>query len=629
VYCSDHRQPSIYVAAMAQFRDFVLFSAVQPGSDVDIAKILFSVILDQIRMEREGDVIDKNLIRSCVYMLEGLYTTIEEDEDSKLYLTHFEPEFLRASSEFYKAEAQTMLRDVDAGLYCTHTVKRLQEEQDRCRSTLAPMTAAKIRAVVDNELIKNNIAEVLALPTGIHFMLDNDRILELETVFQLISRVDPNKDELRKAVHERIVTLGTEINETANSSPLQSANAPVAGEGAEKEAKQIANQRTPIAVKWVDDVLALKSKYDTVLETAFKDDKVMQTSITRSFTEFINAFDRSSENLSLFFDENMKKGIKGKTEQEVDSLLEKGILLLRYIQDKDMFERYYKRHLSRRLLMKRSVSMDAERQMITKMKMEVGNTFTQRIESMFKDMAISEDLTSSYKKHVAEQEEPGTKRAEIDINVLTNAMWPLEEMGVGQASAGNTTTCIFPPSIETIKKGFEHFYLSKHSGRKMIWKPSMGTADIRAYFPKSKGSVKTRELNVSTYGMLILLLFNDLAADETLTTEEIHSMTNIPMHDLTRNLQSLAVAPKTRVLIKEPMSKDIKLTDKFSFNESFNSPFNKIRIGVVSSAKVEDADERKETEKKNDEGRAGVIEAAIVRIMKYATSPVFHSELSC
>ena len=67
----------------------------------------------------------------------------------------------------------------------------------------------------------------------------------------------------------------------------------------------------------------------------------------------------------------MKKGIKGKTENEVDELLDKGITLLRYIQDKDMFERYYKKHLSRRLLMKRSISMDAERQMISKMKLAI------------------------------------------------------------------------------------------------------------------------------------------------------------------------------------------------------------------------------------------------------------------
>lgn len=117
--------------------------------------------------------------------------------------------------------------------------------------------------------------------------------------------------------------------------------------------------------------------------------------------------------------------------------------------------------------------------------------------------------------------------------------------------------------------------------------------------------------------MIILLLFNDLPADQYLSFEEIQAQTNIPPNDLIRNLQSLAVAPKTRILVKEPMSKDVKPNDKFYFNEGFNGKFVKIKVGVVSSGnKVESDRERRETEKKNDDSRAFCIEAAVVRIMK-------------
>lgn len=286
-----------------------------------------------------------------------------------------------------------------------------------------------------------------------------------------------------------------------------------------------------------------------------------------------------------------------------------------------MFERYYKKHLSRRLLMKRSVSMDVERQMISKMKMEVGNTFTQRIEAMFKDMTVSDDLSSSYKDHVAKLGDPDPKRVELDVHVLTSTMWPMEAMAPSYKDGEAKPTCIFPSQIERIKLGFEKFYLDKHSGRQLTWQANMGTADIRAYFAESKGKIKTRELNVSTYAMVILLLFNDLSPGQSLDFEEIQGKTNIPTNELIRNLQSLAVAPKTRVLIKEPMSKDIKPTDKFLFNESFYSNFTKIKIGVVTSGnRIEAHDERKETEKKNNDTRGGIIEAAVVRIMKYVSS---------
>jgi cullin 3 len=615
--------------SMGQFRDYVLRAPI-PGYEADninISVLLYHVMLDQIQMEREGDLIDKALIRSCVYMLEGLYETSKEDESTKLYLTSFEPLFLETSQKFYHSEGQTLLRTADAGTFCRLTKKRIQEESERCRSTLSPLTLGKIKAVIEQQMIKDYMRDVILLPgSGVRFMLDNDRLDELEMIYDLISKVDPHKLELKTAVQKRIYESGTDINKSATTNaqipPANSAAPPAEKADAEKgdgenKAPPI-NQQTAAAIKWVNEVLVLKEKYDNVLAIAFNSDRGLQTAFTRSFSDFINAFNRSSEYLSLFFDENMKKGIKGKTESEVDLLLDQGITLLRYIQDKDMFERYYKKHLSRRLLMKRSISMDAERQMISKMKLEVGNSFTQKIEAMFKDMTVSRDLSTKYKQHVTQLGDPDPKRAELEVQVLTSTMWPLETMGQSNMDEQPKATCIFPPAIDKIRHGFEKFYLDEHSGRKLFWQPYMGTADIRAYFPESKGKQKNRELNVSTYAMVILLLFNDLPAGESYTCEEIQAKTNIPMHDLTRNLQSLAVAPKTRVLIKEPMSKDIKLSDKFSFNESYYSPFTKIKIGVVAGGnRVEDVDERRETEEKNDQHRAGTIEACIVRIMKY------------
>jgi len=612
---------------MGQFREYVLRTPLQlePDQSISIAEVLNSVILDQVRMDREGDIVDRSLLKSCIYMLEGLYETEEEEESLKLYLTSFEPAFLRASEEFYRQEGSTMLLDADAGTFCRHAKKRVAEEEDRCRSTLSPLTLGKIKTVVETELIKNHLREVIVLEnSGVKYMIDNDRVNELGMMYDLSARVDPKKEELRKAVQARIVEQGTEVNnatDAALKAPTR-ASAPNGekADGDEKtgEKDKPISQQTIASIQWVDDVLSLKQKYDTFLTEAFQDDQGLQTALSISFTNFINAFERSSEYLSLFFDENMKKGIKGKTEYEVDALLDKGITLLRYIKDKDMFERYYKKHLSRRLLMKRSISMDAERQMISKMKMEVGNTFTQRIEAMFKDMSVSEDLTSNYKRHVSQLGDRDPTRAEIEVNVLTSTMWPLDAMAQAYNDGEDRPKCIFPIQIERIRHGFEKFYLEKHSGRQLTWQANMGSADLRAYFPNMKGTKKTREINVSTYAMVILLLFNDLPPGQFLTCEDIQAKTNIPFNELTRNIQSMTVAAmKNRVLVKEPMTKEVKLSDKILFNETFYSPFQKFKINTIASGnKVEDSVERSETEKKNNDTRGGVIEAAIVRIMK-------------
>ena len=615
---------------MAIYRDCVLRSNVRSDSDTSVGDVLKSTVLFMIQLERAGHVIERQLIRHCIYMLEGLYETITEEESSKLYLTMFEPAFLDTSRTFYRDEGQRILEMADAATFCKNASNRIAEERERCLYTLSPLTEPKIKDVLDEELISKNIAEVVNLEgTGVRNMLDNDRVDLLASVYELNARVDKKKTPLTLAVQKRIVEMGQEINSsTAN---MAQASAPPGTKPAkepngekkpadkerEKEKEKPVNQQTVSAIKWVDDVLSLKTKFDTIWQEAFKKDQGMEGAIMNSFSEFVNSNTRSSEYLSLFFDENLKKGIKGKTESEVDSLLDNGITLLRYVKDKDLFETYYKKHLSRRLLMKRSVSMDAERQMISKMKVEVGNQFTQRLESMFRDMTVSDDLTSSYKDHVKRTGEPDQKKVDLEINVLTSTMWPMEIMS-NTKDGEVQLPCIFPKEVENVKQSFEQFYLSRHSGRKLSWQASMGTADIRATFHKSNGKVQRHELNVSTYAMVILVLFNDVPSGESLTFEEIQARTRIPEHDLIRNLQSLAVAPKTRVLKKEPMSKDVKPTDKFFFNQDFQSPFMKVRIGVVSGGanKVESQDQRKETEKKMNDERGASIEAAVVRIMK-------------
>ncbi|KAL1640121.1 hypothetical protein SLS58_007235 [Diplodia intermedia] len=630
VYCADHRQPSIYTTSLMLFRDNILRSPPNPShSDLTVQDLLNRIILDQIQMERNGDVIDKHLIKSCVYMLESLYETMKEDLNQRLYVTAFEQHFLDASRDFYRTEGDTLLRESDAGAYCRHTSRRLREEVDRCRSTLSETTKSKIERVVEEELIENKIHDLIESESGVKFMVDNERIEELGLIYDLNARVDPKKAELVRAIQNRVVEMGNEINQATTSAASAPPQPAENGEDGEKGKKAVAdkavNQQTVAAIKWVEAVLALKDKFDLIWKRAFDSDQAMQTALTRSFTEFINssAFPRSSEYISLFIDENMKKGIKGKTESEVDVVLEKAITLLRYIADKDLFERYYKKHLCKRLLMAKSLSNDVEQQMISRMKIELGNNFTSKLEAMFKDMTISEELTSGFKVYVANLGDPDPRRIELTVNVLTSMTWPLESMGSGSNEDldGKRTKCIFPPAIDRIKKSFELFYGEKHSGRQLSWLANMGSADIRATFPKvpTKEGVKERkhELNVSTYAMVILLLFNDLAEDEGLTFEEIQAKTNIPSHDLIRNLQSLAVAPKTRILIKTPMSKDVKPSDKFLFNPSFVGKFHKLKVGVVTAGnKVEGDKERKETEKKNNDSRGFCIEAAIVRIMK-------------
>lgn len=59
------------------------------------------------------------------------------------------------------------------------------------------------------------------------------------------------------------------------------------------------------------------------------------------------------------------------TEQEIEAVLDKSMVLFRFLQEKDVFERYYKQHLAKRLLLNKSVSDDSEKNMISKLKVQL------------------------------------------------------------------------------------------------------------------------------------------------------------------------------------------------------------------------------------------------------------------
>ena len=67
-------------------------------------------------------------------------------------------------------------------------------------------------------------------------------------------------------------------------------------------------------------------------------------------------------------------------------------------------------------------------------------------------------------------------------------------------------------------KSFEQFYFSRHSGRRLTWQASLGNADVRVAF-----NARTHDLNVSTFALVILLLFENVPEDEFLTYEVLPS----------------------------------------------------------------------------------------------------------
>lgn len=558
VYVVHNNVSTVYDLGLMLFRENV-------ARHQKIKPRLLNVLLSLIRKERTGEVINRAIIKNITQMLVDLginsRTVYEED---------FEKHFWDTSSSFYKVESQTFISSNSASEYMKKVEKRLNEEMERVKHYLDPGTESKIKEVTERELITAHMKTLVEmLGSGMVSMLKDDKIEDLTRMYDLLGRVNKGHELMRNV-------MGTFVRDTGKSIVSDP----------ETQAKENS---------YVQALLDLKEKYDNILSKAMNNDKNFQHALNQAFEHFINLSNRSPEFISLFIDEKLRKGLKGVSEEETEQTLEKVMMLFRFIQEKDIFEKYYKQHLARRLLLGRSVSDDAERSMIAKLKTECGYQFTSKLEGMFQDMKLSSQTIEGFKNYVTSLEPNPLKGMELNVHVLTTGFWPTQ----------SAAKCVLPEEIVKCTEVFQKFYDTNHNGRRLTWQTTMGTGELRAFFGK-----KRHELNVSTHQMVILLLFNN---HDSMTFKDIQTATQIPAPDLHKNLLPLLVA-KHRILNKDPPVRKFSPTDKFEFNDKFKSKL--LRVKILQMIQKEAEPQRLETQKKIDEDRKHMIEAAIVRIMK-------------
>jgi cullin 3 len=90
-------------------------------------------------------------------------------------------------------------------------------------------------------------------------------------MYKLFGRVGKGHDEMKTAISNYIRELGKAINETVTSNTASEGSS--AGSG-DKQSGAGAS----VAIKWVQEVLDLKDKFDKVQNLALSNDKAFQTS---------------------------------------------------------------------------------------------------------------------------------------------------------------------------------------------------------------------------------------------------------------------------------------------------------------------------------------------------------------
>ncbi|XP_013183932.1 cullin-4A [Amyelois transitella] len=536
---------SIWDMGLDLFRHHIAMNTLVQTRTVDGLLLL-------IEKERGGDAVDRSLLKSLLRML----------SDLQIYQKAFENKFLQATERLYAAEGQRLMRELAVPQYLAHVEKRLREENERLIHYLDPSTKWQLIHTIERQLLSEHLSGILS--KGLEALMDGPRVNDLTTLYSLFSRVKDGLTELCNHFNAYIKKKGRTI------------------------VIEPERDKTMVA-----ELLEFKEQLDHVVSTCFQRNDKFLYSMREAFEHFINQRqNKPAELIAKFVDVKLRAGNKEATEEELERLLDKIMVLFRFIHGKDVFEAFYKKDLAKRLLVGKSASVDAEKSMLSKLKQECGGGFTCKLEGMFKDMELSKDINITYKQHLAASPEGGL---ELSVYILTMGFWPTYP----------PVDVRLPADLTRHQDHFSKFYLAKHSGRKLQWQATLGHCVLRAHFTQGN-----KELQVSLFQALVLLLFND---GDNLSFEDIKTATNIEEGELRRTLQSLACG-KARVLSKTPRGREVADGDHFAFNADFTNKLFRIKINQIQMK--ETSEEQKATEERVFQDRQYQIDAAIVRVMK-------------
>ncbi|KAG8573519.1 hypothetical protein GDO81_012440 [Engystomops pustulosus] len=448
---------------------------------------------------------------------------------------------------------------------------RLKDEEIRCRKYLHPSSYTKVIHECQQRMVADHLQ---FLHAECHNIIRQERRSDMANMYTLLRAVSNGLPHMIQELQNHIHDEG--LRAVSN---LSQENMPT---------------------QFVESVLEVHGKFVQLVNTVLNGDQHFMSALDKALTCVVNYREPKSvckapELLAKYCDNMLKKSAKGMTENEVEDKLTSFITVFKYIDDKDVFQKFYARMLAKRLIHGLSMSMDSEETMINKLKQACGYEFTSKLHRMYTDMSVSADLNNKFNNFIRNQDTVVDLGISFQIYVLQAGAWPLTQ--------APSSTFAIPQELEKSVQMFELFYNQHFSGRKLTWLHYLCTGEVKMNY-LSKPYVAM----VTTYQMAVLLAFNN---SESVTYKELQDSTQMNEKELTKTIKSLL---DVKMINHDHDKEDVDGESIFSLNMNFSSKRTKFKI--TTPMQKDTPQEVEQTRSAVDEDRKMYLQAAIVRIMK-------------
>lgn len=553
---------------------------------------LINLLLAAIGQDRLGNVppnkdVIAGVISSFLQIEEFEYSPSEpvalgvklnyREPPREFYQEAFESRFLASTEEYYSGLAQKLLADMTCSKYMEAVIEALEAEERRSATYVSQSSVSKVIRLCQDVMINAHKDKLHAV---CHELITNEERKDLRNMYRLLKPIPSGLLVMAKEFEDYVRKKGLDLIST------------ISGEN--------------VPQQFVDNVLKVHEKFHAMKTEVFMDDGDFAGALDKALQSVVNVKEgsgppRASERLARYTDNLLRKSAKGMSEAEVDQQLSKAIVIFRYIEDKDVFQKYYSKMLASRLIMGFSVAMDAEEAMINKLKQACGYEFTSKLSRMFTDIGLSNELADKFNKHLDKTHKP--VHVSMQPLVLQAGSWPLSapQAGTNNGNA-DTASFILPPILQPSVEAFEEYYIGAHNGRKLTWLFNMSHGELRLTYLD-----KPYLVSMSVHQMSVLLCFQK---KDALTLSVISLATGITGDTLVRNVRSILDAN-----ILTATNKELNESSELALNKALTC--KRLRFRLATPQVVKSAEKEAEAVSNTvTHDRKYYMECAIVRIMK-------------
>lgn len=558
-HVTQNSLPSLQNVAYSKFQVLVI--------DTLNEKIVQS-FLEILKRDRESEVHQRDAMKEVHSMLLVLDNQIKEQTQKLCPI--IENSVLQDTYIFYAGKSASWIGQDSLSDYLKKAEDHLIQENQRCVYVMGEASWKNIQAKYLEIVIKDKIMALLEKETGILYLLTHEKRIDLNRLHKLTVETKECQQPISLALTKFIKAEGEMvINEKLRKN-------------------EIAKTESPEDPEFVKNLMNLQLRFKNLLAESFKNDSTYQRAMNFGFEEIVNKRIGKypfAEILACYADRILKKTNSRMTEAEVEENLCKIIELFEHLEDKQLFAEIFKNQLATRLLNDLSANEDAEKSIISKMKMCCGSNFTSKLEGMNNDLHLAQEILTAYKKI------PQNLPIDFNVQVLTNSYWP---------SFKNQQVQL-PKDMQACMDHFKLFYSHHTQHRKLFWMISKGSLEVSKEFNTGR-----YDFVCSPYQGLTLCLFNE---SPELSYREVKTHMSFD-DDFCKKVLNIFMNPKHRVLEKlNGDTKKVNEEDSFRINQNFQNPMRRVKLPVPSQ-------EENYEKEKVAEDRNHAIDASIVRIMK-------------